>query len=208
MNPAHIPVILFVLEEDLTISFMSNLAKDLLPCMHLEDIIDPDSYSKWKSYTTNRKPRTGEIHLTKGDELVPCLYKINYSYSVPEKKHYIVFTESQDDIKKIRFQMHELRQQLVDSNYEKIKTSERKQWISMLEPFLSTIDISSLLVEEKRIDLAIEKLQRMEDLLSTIRPDMIELGKWETVDLITQELHEIRSIVTYYQTLLNLPDIS
>lgn len=99
-----------------------------------------------------------------------------------------------------------LREQLTVTDQDQFEQDHRKEIISLFQPFLTDSDIYNLISSSDNMKDLPRKLEKIQDLLSLLRPDIIESGKSAHFEVIIDELNELRSSIDFYLTLMPLLD--
>ena len=99
-----------------------------------------------------------------------------------------------------------LREQLMVTDKDKLEYHHRKEILSLFQPFLNDTDLYHLTSSSDNLKALPKKLEKIEDLLSLIRPDIIESGKSDHYEVIIDELNDLRSSIDFYLTLMPLLD--
>ncbi|PMC40174.1 hypothetical protein CJ195_00200 [Bacillus sp. UMB0899] len=201
----NIPVPVFILDTDLNILDCSSISKTLFSKRkNFLDIVDVDSRNKVHYFLSTKEKKKFEANIiTAQDELE--LFEI-YVTQNRENYLYIVCIPLKEDFKKVSHQVHLLREQLMVTDRERLEQHERKEIITLFQPFLTDSDLYNLISSSDNMKELPRKLEKIQDLLSLIRPDIIESGKSVHYEVIIDELNELRSSIDFYITLLPLLD--
>ncbi|WP_175638192.1 hypothetical protein [Metabacillus schmidteae] len=201
----NIPVPVFILDTDFNILDCSSISKTLFSKRrNFLDIVDVDSRNKVHYFLSTKEKKKFEANIiTAQDELEP--FEI-YVTQNRENYLYIVCIPLKEDFKKVSHQVHLLREQLMVTDRERLEQHERKEIITLFQPFLTDSDLYNLISSSDNMKELPRKLEKIQDLLSLIRPDIIESGKSVHYEVIIDELNELRSSIDFYITLLPLLD--
>lgn len=109
----------------------------------------------------------------------------------------IVCIEKETEYRQATHILHKLREQLHSADFHDYENQMRKDLLPLLNVNVS--DLNRLSLSEYSGSLADipTKIETVLDLLSVLRPELIEIGKSDYLDLITNELTNIRAIIHY-----------
>jgi len=201
----NVPVPAFILNEDFQILTASDMAKKLFSShSNFLKLVDIDSQNKVSFFlTSNDKEKFEANMITASNELE--LFEI-YLRKNASNDLYVVCIPLKENLKKVSHQVHMLREQLMVTDKDKLEQHHRKEIISLFQPFLNDTDLYHLTSSSDNLKALPSKLEKIQDLLSLLRPDIIESGKSDQFELILDELSDLRSSIDFYLTLMPLLD--
>ncbi|APH06162.1 hypothetical protein [Bacillus weihaiensis] len=201
----NVPVPAFILNEDFQILTSSDMAKKLFSShSNFLQLVDIDSQNKVSFFlTSNDKDKFEANMITASNELE--LFEIYLRKNVTNDL-YVVCIPLKENLKKVSHQVHMLREQLMVTDKDKLEQHHRKEIISLFQPFLNDTDLYHLTSSSDNLKVLPSKLEKIQDLLSLLRPDIIESGKSDQFELILDELNDLRSSIDFYLTLMPLLD--
>lgn len=201
----NVPVPVFILNSQLDILQTSSVVRKLFPnqenFLHLVDI---DSKNKVSYFLQSNEKEKFEANLITCDNEIE-LFEL-YQTKTNDENLYIVCIPLKDNLKKVSHQVHMLREQLMVTDKDKLEYHHRKEILSLFQPFLNDTDLYHLTSSSDNLKALPKKLEKIEDLLSLIRPDIIESGKSDHYEVIIDELNDLRSSIDFYLTLMPLLD--
>ncbi|WP_026561143.1 hypothetical protein [Bacillus sp. J37] len=200
-----IPVPVFILDAELNILDRSSISITLFSIRkNFLDIVDDESKNKVHYFlSTKEKQRFVANIMTAENELE--LFEI-YVTQNREDYFYVVCIPLKENLKKVSHQVHLLREKLMVTDKDRMEQHQRKEIISLFQPFLTDSDLYNLFSSTDHMKQLPGKLEKIQDLLSLLRPDIIECGKSAHYEVIIDELNELRSSIDFYITLLPLLD--
>ncbi len=200
-----IPVPVFILDIELNILDCSSISKTIFSKRkNFLDIVDNDSKNKVNYFLSTKEKQKFEANIITADNELE-LFEI-YVTENHEGYLYIVCIPLKEDFKKVSHQVHLLREQLMVTDRDRLEQHQRKEIISLFQPFLTDTDLYNLISSSDNMKELPGKLEKIQDLLSLLRPDIIESGKSAHYEIIIDELNDLRSSIDFYITLLPLLD--
>lgn len=200
-----IPVPVFILDIELNILDCSSISKTIFSKRkNFLDIVDNDSKNKVNYFLSTKEKEKFEANIITADNELE-LFEI-YVTENHEGYLYIVCIPLKEDFKKVSHQVHLLREQLMVTDRDRLKQHQRKEIISLFQPFLTDTDLYNLISSSDNMKELPGKLEKIQDSLSLLRPDIIESGKSAHYEIIIDELNDLRSSIDFYITLLPLLD--
>ncbi|HZH59133.1 MAG TPA: hypothetical protein VEY70_06110 [Metabacillus sp.] len=200
-----IPVPAFILDSELNILDCSSISNTLfLKRKNFLDLVEQDSKNKVHYFlSTNEKTKFKATMVTAENELEPFDLYITKNR---EGYLYVVTIPLKEDQKKASHHVQLLREQLIVTDKGRLEQHQRKEIISLFQPYLTDSDLYHLMSSSDDLKDLPRKLDKIQDLLSLIRPDIIESGKSAHFEVILDELHSLRSSIDFYMTLMPLLD--
>ncbi|MBU7594943.1 hypothetical protein FVO58_21010 [Metabacillus halosaccharovorans] len=201
----NIPVPVFILDTELNILDRSSISITLFSKRkNFLDIVDDDSKNKVHYFLSTKEKQKFEANIMTAENELE-LFEI-YVTQNNEGYLYVVCIPLKEDLKKVNHQVHLLREQLMVTDKDRMEQHQRKEIISFFQPFLTDSDLYNLISSSDHMKQLPGKLEKIQDLLSLLRPDIIESGKSAHYEVIIDELNELRSSIDFYITLLPLLD--
>ena len=201
----NIPVPVFILDKECNILDCSAISKTLFSKRkNFLDLVDDDSKNKVHYFLSTKEREKIEANImTAANELE--LFEL-YATQNGEGYLYVVCIPLKENFKKVSHQVHLLREQLMATDKDSLEQHQRKEIISLFQPFLTDSDLYNLISSSDNMKELPRKLEKIQDLLSLLRPDIIESGKSAHYEVIIDELNELRSSIDFYITLMPLLD--
>ncbi|WP_226670924.1 hypothetical protein [Metabacillus litoralis] len=201
----NIPVPVFILNSQLFILNSSIKARTMFTYQdHFLELVDVDSKNKVSFFLQSKEKEKFEANLVTSENELE-LFEL-YLKQTSDRKLYVVCIPLKDNLKKVSHQVHMLREQLMVTDKDKLEYHQRKEIISLFQPFLNDTDLYHLTSSSDHLKVLPSKLEKIQDLLSLIRPDIIESGKSDHYEIIVDELNDLRSSIDFYLTLMPLLD--
>lgn len=201
----NIPVPVFILDTELNILGRSSISITLFSKRkNFLDIVDDDSKNKVHYFLSMKEKQKFEANIMTAENKLE-LFEI-YVTQNREGYLYVVCIPLKEKLKKVSHQVHLLREQLMVTDKDRMEQHQRKEIISLFQPFLTDSDLYNLISSSDHMKQLPGKLEKIQDLLSLLRPDIIESGKSAHYEVIVDELNELRSSIDFYITLLPLLD--
>ncbi|TXC89826.1 hypothetical protein FS935_15810 [Metabacillus litoralis] len=201
----NVPVPVFILNSQLDILQTSSVVRKLFPSQrNFLQLVDIDSKNKVSYFLQSNEKEKFEANLITCDDEIE-LFEL-YQTKTHDENLYVVCIPLKDNLKKVSHQVHMLREQLMVTDKDKLEYHHRKEILSLFQPFLNDTDLYHLTSSSDNLKALPNKLEKIEDLLSLIRPDIIESGKSDHYEVIIDELNDLRSSIDFYLTLMPLLD--
>lgn len=201
----NVPVPVFVLNSQLDVIDSSSMSHQIFSkSKNFLDLVDQESRNKVQYFLSTKEKDKFEanmITIENSLELFELYIKQNH-----EGLLYVVSIPLRENLKKVSHQVNMLREQLTVTDQDQFEQDHRKEIISLFQPFLTDSDIYNLISSSDNMKDLPRKLEKIQDLLSLLRPDIIESGKSAHFEVIIDELNELRSSIDFYLTLMPLLD--
>jgi len=201
----NLPVPAFILDSELNILVCSSISNTLFSIRkNFLDLVDQDSKNKVHYFlSTNEKTKFEATMITAENKLEPFDLYITQNR---EGYLYVVCIPIKEDQKKASHHIQLLREQLMATDKDRLQPHQRKEIISLFQSSLTDSDLYHLISSSDNMKDLPRKLDKIQDLLSLLRPDIIESGKSVHFEVILDELHALRSSIDFYMTLIPLLD--
>ncbi|WP_078554160.1 hypothetical protein [Bacillus alkalicellulosilyticus] len=190
------PVPFFILDNNLIIKSLSNTAKAVFPeANSFMELVDLESRNKVSSFLNQKYNNQFEVNLiTKSDPL--ALFNLYSNWD--EGTLLIVCIEKTENVHHIMQLIYRLREQLEQTNFEQYSTELKRDLIpTILNVDLRDMNRLAITDVSGRLEDLPQKLEMIQELNSIIKPDLIESGKSEYMELIEKHLEEVGAIIHY-----------
>ncbi len=193
----HHPVPYFIMDKQLTIKDASNEASERFPISTSSflDLVDSESQQKVIHLLTKRESAVFEANMkTKENPL--SLFDL-YPKWVNDSCH-LICIEKAENIHHIMQLIHRLREQLDQTNFDEYTSNMKRDIIpSILNINMNDMNRLSITNASGRVEEIPNKVESIQELISIFRPDLIEVGKSDYLEIIDRHLDEILAISHY-----------
>ncbi|MDT8859578.1 hypothetical protein N0O92_04975 [Alkalihalobacillus sp. MEB130] len=197
MDLRTVPVPMFKVNRQLEIVSTSQKAQEFFhSSSSFLELVDAES--KQKVYNFLLSPTSNEsFELNMKTRSNPFgLFQIYVQWE--EEFGYVVCIEKDKEYQKSNQILHRLREQLHSIDFHEYEANIRKELLpSILNVKLSDLNRLSLSEYVGSLEDIPTKVDTVLDILSVLRPELIEAGKSEYLDIVTRELTDISSIIHY-----------
>jgi hypothetical protein len=201
----NVPVPVFILNSQLDVIESSSMSQHIFSrSKNFLDLVDYESRNKVQYFLSTKEKEKFKANMITSEnslELFELYIKQNHDGLL-----YVVSIPLRENLKKVSHQVNMLREQLTVTDKNQLEQRHRKEIISLFQPFLTDSDIYNLISSSDNMKDLPRKLEKIQDLLSLLRPDIIESGKSAHFEVIIDELNELRSSIDFYLTLMPLLD--
>ncbi|MEB1807482.1 MAG: hypothetical protein LPK26_09300 [Bacillaceae bacterium] len=182
MSTPNIPVPYFIVNHELKILETSNTAEKEFPVVaSFLDLIDPGSKEKVIQLLENDDETSAEVNMeTLEDKAV--LYELFFKKE--QMKYHVVTIKKSNNYYLVQKEINQLREQLELTNSQMTAF-----------PFYEEQRGDSLKSKGTNSSIIHNKLNTIEEVLRIVRPDFIENYKSEYIDLLLEQVNEIKDLI-------------
>ncbi len=208
INQRNIPVPYFILAPDLTIRHRSFVAQKMFPeQMSFIDLVDRESREKVEEFLfTDHITTPIEVNLMTLHQPLE-LFELYIQWEVDGPNGHLVCIYKSDQYHRINKQFHQIREVLMKTDFNEFNQNARYELLpSFLNIDHSNLDqLTTIQTREKLTDVP-DKLKTIQEFISILRPDVIEAGKSDYIEMISEKLEEIEEIIGFVSTLSSKKD--
>ncbi|GAE26334.1 hypothetical protein JCM9140_2385 [Halalkalibacter wakoensis JCM 9140] len=198
MNIKAVPVPMFQLDKHFNILSSSKAAEQVfLPASNFLTLVDDESKNKVTNFLVDplKQQDSIEVNLQTYDNPF-SLFQLFIEWE--NEIGSLICIEKDDEYQRSTQILHRLREQLQSIDFHEYEAHIRKELLpAILNVKLSDLHRLSLSEYSGSLKDVPSKIDTTLDLISVLRPELIEIGKSEYLDLITNELTDISSIIHY-----------
>ncbi|KAA0547346.1 hypothetical protein FZW96_10740 [Bacillus sp. BGMRC 2118] len=201
-----LPVPYFIIDEQYTIVKKSPVTTSMFQASdNFLQLIDHESKEKVTRQLHQTKPGSSfEANMIAPDNTI-TLVDLYPQFDEHTKETHVICIGQTPKYNEVSSIMKQLREQLIVTDFTHYDKKLRKQLLpSIMNYGLSDIQKYEFLNSSSNIKDIPPKIETIGDLLSIIRPDIIESGKSEYIELILNEMNDLKQIVENLITVSNL----
>ncbi|GAE37350.1 hypothetical protein [Halalkalibacter akibai] len=194
----EIPIPIFKVNRQLDIIENSNqVTKIFEPASNFLVLVDEGSQKKVSHLLLEETTRSFETNLRTLTNPI-SLFQLYVSWEGEGTSGYVVCMEKESDYLLSTQTLHKLREELHSVDFKRYEAELRKEMLpSLLNINLSDLSRLSLNEYAGSLEDIPAKIDTVLDLISVLRPELIEIGKSDYLDLVTTELTSISAIIHY-----------
>lgn len=197
----HIPIPFFQISKDYRIIDKSPPCNHFFNCTkNFLELIDSESLDKFKTYLLEKNFHDSvEINMvTKNNP--PTLFRVNASFHVEENQYYIFCQPFHDQYINLQYELFQLKESIVNMDEQAYKNLEQ---YSLSQSDSTSLEKVIQIDTSKRLDSIRRSTSSIMDLLGVMTNIMIENDKSDYLELVYDELRDIKSLVDEIKSSIN-----
>ena len=164
------------------------------------ELVDPESQEKFITYLHEK-----DIHYSMEINMVtkknpPSLFTIEYTYIVEKEEYYVFCHPYNEQYINLQYELYQLKESIVHINEQEFRNIEH---YTLSHSDSNSIEKVIKIDSNKKLDSIKRSTSSIIDLLGVITNIIIEDGKTEYLELMYNELSEIKSLVDELKSSIN-----
>lgn len=200
ININHIAFPFFQITKNFTIINRSPKCDYLFnPTNNFLELIDSESLEKFHAHLIESKSKSPlEINMiTKNNP--PCLFKMECTF-VDNKEYYVFCQPINEEYVNLQYELFQLKESIVNMDEQSFKHLEQ---YSLTQSNSTSVEKIIKIDNSKRLDSIRRSTSSIIDLLGVITNTIIEDGKSDYLELMYDELRDIKSLVDELKSSIN-----